>query len=233
MCNRQGKLARMYMRQRDIDRKCRRKEQERIAYVNRESGGIFRAMLKITFLFMAAAIGIAVWMWAAGRQAEMEAQAAVLRRHRITSQNITAQYPHSPNAGLQAEDPYMVEPLPLTPPEDGEPPQAIEIKMATKAEAIPAERWESLGRWKLTAYCPLECCNGKGRAWTTASGAPMVIGETVATARLPYGTKLKVNGKIYTVTDRGTPYGTLDILHESDAACFEFGIQYAEVFVLR
>lgn len=37
------------------------------------------------------------------------------------------------------------------------------------------EHWESLGKWKLTAYCPLECCNGEDRAWTTASGAPMVI----------------------------------------------------------
>lgn len=127
------------------------------------------------------------------------------------------------------------------------PPKAIEVDnsspsdseaeidgsdMATDSDA-EEERWESLGRWKLTAYDPFECCNGRGRAWKTASGAPMVIGETVATARLPFGTKLKVNGRIYIVTDRGTPYGTLDILHESHRAANRFGIQYAEVFILR
>ena len=61
----------------------------------------------------------------------------------------------------------------------------------------------------------------------------MVVGDTVATGRLPYGTKLKVNGKTYTVADRGTPYGILDILHESNAACYRFGVQYAEVWIKR
>ena len=97
----------------------------------------------------------------------------------------------------------------------------------------PEEKWESLGRWKLTAYCPLECCNGKGRAWKTASGMPMVIGDTVATGRLPFGTKLKINDHVYTVTDRGVPYGTVDILHESNSAACKFGIRYAEVWIKR
>ena len=107
------------------------------------------------------------------------------------------------------------------------------IAVIEVVDGLHEEHWESLGKWMLTAYCPLECCNGEGRAWTTASGAPMVIGDTVATAKLPFGTKLMVNEHIYTLTDRGTKYGTLDILHESDAACYEFGIQYAEVFILR
>ena len=120
-------------------------------------------------------------------------------------------------------------------------PEAVnEVPVATMPDAVmvervgePHERWESLGVWKCTAYDPFECCNGRGRAWKTASGAPMVIGETVATARLPFGTKLKVNGRIYIVTDRGTPYGTLDILHESHSAANRFGVQRAEVFILR
>ena len=127
------------------------------------------------------------------------------------------------------------------------PPEAIEVDKSSPSDAeaeiwasstvktggSEEEKWESLGHWKLTAYDPFECCNGRGRAWKTASGAPMVIGETVATARLPFGTKLKVNGRIYIVTDRGTPYGTLDILHESHSAANRFGVKYAEVFILR
>lgn len=104
---------------------------------------------------------------------------------------------------------------------------------AVMAAQTFAGEWESLGMWKCTAYCPLECCNGKGRAWKTASGIPMVIGETVATAKLPFGTKLLIDGHVYTVTDRGVPYGTVDILHESNAAARRFGIKYKQVFIWR
>lgn len=202
-----------------LERELRRQERRRLGKINRNESGVLTAVIKLVLMMLAIIIGITVWFWAAGQQAELEAQAAVLRHHRITASSLT--------------DIPVVEPLPLTPPEDGEPPQAIEVKMATKADAIPEERWESLGRWKLTAYCPLECCNGRGRAWKTASGRPMVVGDTVATARLPFGTKLKIRDKVYTVSDRGVPYGHVDILHESHSAARKFGVQYAEVFILR
>lgn len=95
------------------------------------------------------------------------------------------------------------------------------------------ERWESLGTWLLTAYCPLDCCNGRGRAWHTASGAPMVIGDTVAVGGLPFGTKLRIRDHIYTVTDRGVRGHHVDILHESHRAANKFGMQHAEVFIKR
>ena len=200
-----------------IEREVRRRERRRLADLNRNNFEVFKVMLQISLVALAIIIGITIWFWAAAQQA-MEVEAAVLRRHRITASSMV--------------DVPVVEPLPLTPPEDGEPPQAIEIKKATMAEAVPEEHWESLGRWKLTAYCPERCCNGKN-AHRTASGEPMVVGDTVATARLPYGTKLKIRDHIYTVTDRGVPYGQVDILHESHSTANRFGIQYAEVFVLR
>lgn len=98
---------------------------------------------------------------------------------------------------------------------------------------VQAGEWESLGSWKCTAYCPLECCNGRGRAWKTASGIPMEVGDTVATAKLPFGTKLLIDGHVYTVTDRGVPYGTVDILHESHSAANKFGIKHKQVFIWR
>ena len=225
---------------RDLERKIRERERQRLRRINNQGEGVLGHMIRAVLIAAAVLFGTVIWIWAAGRQAEMEAQAAVLRSHRITDGSMYSWGP-GVTPGQNQNNPIMVEPLPEIPPEDGAPPVAIEIKYASKADAIPDNvheseedaRWESLGVWKLTAYCPLECCNGKGRAWKTASEIPMVIGETVATARLPFGTKLKVRDHIYTVTDRGTPYGTLDILHESDAVCYEFGIQYAEVFILR
>lgn len=139
----------------------------------------------------------------------------------------------TPNTGLEASDPLMVEPIPETVQAAEAPPAAIEIKDAAPAEAVPAERWESLGTWKLTAYCPLECCNGKGRAWTTASGAPMEAGKTVAVGGLPFGTELMINGQVYVVQDRGVKGKHADILFPDHHSAREFGIQKAEVFIKR
>lgn len=109
---------------------------------------------------------------------------------------------------------------------------AIAVTLAAQTDAHAGE-WESLGTWKCTAYCPEACCNGKGRAWKTASGIPMEVGDTVATAKLPFGTKLLIDGHPYTVTDRGVPYGTVDILHDSHRAANRFGVKYKQVFIWR
>ena len=215
-----------------IERELRRRRQRRMAELNRNDHEIFTMMLKITLAALAVIIGICIWFWAAVQQAQ-EVEAAVLRSHRITDGSMYSWGP-GVTPGQNQNCPILVPELPDFPPVDGEPPAAIEIRMATKAETIPEERWESLGRWKLTAYCPLECCNGKGRAWTTASGAPMVVGDTVAAVGLPYGTKIKIGDRVYTVTDTGRlEKNQLDILHESHAAAKRFGVQRAEVFVLR
>ena len=130
---------------------------------------------------------------------------------------------------------------PITDPVREELPEAVnETPVATMPDAVMVERvgeeperWESLGTWLLTAYCPLDCCNGKGRAWRTASGAPMVIGDTVAVGGLPFGTKLRIRDHIYTVTDRGVHGHHVDILHESHRAANKFGMQHAEVWIKR
>ena len=200
-----------------LEREVRRRERKRLRQVNQNGFKVFTVAMKIILVMIALVAGITIWFWAAEQQA-MDVQAAVLRHHRITSAN----YREIP----------LVEPLPLTPPEDGEPPQAIEIRMATKAEAVPEERWESLGRWKLTAYCPGRCCNGRN-AHRTASGEPMVIGDTIAVGHLPFGTKVKINDHIYTVTDRGVTGHHVDILFSSHGEAKQFGVQYAEVFIKR
>ena len=183
-------------------------------------------------------LGLLIMVGAAEIRAAEEAQAAVLRRHRITSQNITAQYPHSPNAGLQAEDPYMVESLPAEAPDHGEPPEAIEIvtKEATAAEAVPAELWESLGTYRLTFYCPCYQCS-EGWDHQTASGATAVEGITVAVdpRLIPYGTHLQINGHEYIAQDCGGDIKgrRIDIFMESHQECLKNGIQKAEVFIKR
>lgn len=156
-----------------------------------------------------ALIALLVLIVCAEVKAANDARAEVLReQHYIL--DYYAQ--RTPNTGLEASDPLMVEPIP---------------------ETVQAGRWESLGTWKLTAYCPLECCNGKGRAWTTASGAPMEAGKTVAVGGLPFGTELMINGQVYVVQDRGVKGKHADILFPDHDSALAFGVKKAEVFIKR
>ena len=79
-----------------------------------------------------------------------------------------------------------------------------------------------------TAYSPSfeECGKTDG---ITASGIRAVEGETIAADDLPLGTKVEINGEIYTVHDRfGAGHkNRVDIFKESQADCFKFGKQYA------
>lgn len=98
---------------------------------------------------------------------------------------------------------------------------------------VQAGEWESLGTWLCTAYCPGACCNSPENAGKTASGAPMVVGRTVAVGHLPFGTRLLIGGHEYVVEDRGVEGHHVDILHESHSAARKFGEQYKQVFIWK
>lgn len=196
-----------------------RVNRERLADLNRQDVDLARWILRFTLISLAIVIGLAIWIWAAEMQAQ-EVEAAVLRSHRIT------------DGPLYSQQIPVVEPLPETPPEDGALPEAIEIRTATKAEAVPEERWESLGKWKLTYYCHGRCCNGRN-AGRTASGAPMTDGRTVAVGGLPFGTELMIDGHRYVVEDRGVRGHHVDILVSDHQEAKDLGMKYAEVFIKR
>ena len=59
----------------------------------------------------------------------------------------------------------------------------------------------------------------------TSSGTTPVAGRTVAMAGVPFGTKLLINGNVYTVEDLGTPYGHVDIYCSSHSEALSFGLQ--------
>lgn len=88
---------------------------------------------------------------------------------------------------------------------------------------------EYLGNFKLTAYCSCVKCCGKSDG-ITASGTKVKQGRTVAMYGIPFGTKLLINGHVYTVEDRGTPYGHVDIYFNSHSDALEFGVKYADVY---
>ena len=99
----------------------------------------------------------------------------------------------------------------------------------TKAKAGDSGTY--LGRFKLTAYCSCPICCGKWSGGAKAGGTVPVQGRTVAMAGVPFGTKLVIGGLIYTVEDRGTPYGHVDIYMNSHTDATNFGVQYADVYL--
>ena len=57
---------------------------------------------------------------------------------------------------------------------------------------------------EVTHYCPCYRCNGNNLA-KAASGKPLAVGMVAMSTHYPFGTKLMINGNIYTVEDRGGP----------------------------
>lgn len=55
---------------------------------------------------------------------------------------------------------------------------------------------------EVTHYCPCAQCNGNSLAMS-ASGKPLAVGMVAMSAQYPFGTRLSINGRIYTVEDRG------------------------------
>ncbi len=91
-----------------------------------------------------------------------------------------------------------------------------------------------LGNFKLTAYCACSTCCGKWAGYgITASGVVPSQGRTVAMGGIPFGTKLLINGNVYTVEDRGTPYGHVDVYFNNHSDALNFGLQYADVYVVN
>lgn len=87
-----------------------------------------------------------------------------------------------------------------------------------------------LGKFKITAYCSCSSCCGQWSGGPTASGTYPVTGRTIAMGGVPFGTKLMINGHIYIVEDRGTPYGHVDIYFDSHEKACDFGLKYANVY---
>ena len=92
---------------------------------------------------------------------------------------------------------------------------------------------ESLGEFKLTAYCPCTECSGNWGT-QTATGAVATEGRTVAVdpSVIPYGTVLMINGHEYVAEDCGGAIkgNDVDIYFDTHEEADAFGVQYMEVF---
>ncbi len=95
----------------------------------------------------------------------------------------------------------------------------------------------SLGEFELTAYCPCPICCGKYSNMenpTTASGTRATANRTIATdtSVIPFGTKVVINGQVYTAEDTGGAIvgNRIDIYFDSHTTALQFGRQKATVY---
>lgn len=98
----------------------------------------------------------------------------------------------------------------------------------------------SLGEFELTAYCACPICCGiysNMENPTTASGTRATQGRTIATdtSVIPFGSKVVINGKIYTAEDTGSAIkgNRIDIYFESHTEALYFGRQKAQVYLVQ
>lgn len=77
-----------------------------------------------------------------------------------------------------------------------------------------------------------ECRKNDG---ITASGKMVKANHTIACDYLPFGTKVLIDGKQYTVEDRfgGGYTNRIDIYMQTKKECFEFGLQWKIVEILE
>ena len=183
----------------------------------------------------------------AAEQAALEAQAA---QEALNEQNMPEEYPEEEedgNAFAPAEEQPTEEqpegqpeeqPAEETPQEEpsGEDTGSEESESPDSEEEASADEpgdMKYLGNFMLTAYCPCAQCCGAYATGYTASGTLATEGRTVAMGGVDFGTKLYINGHIYTVEDRGTAYGHVDIFFSSHDQALAFGLQYADVYVVN
>ena len=83
-----------------------------------------------------------------------------------------------------------------------------DVSYATETDGSDTESADShygeyLGNYLITGYCPCSACCGKSTG-ITASGTQATEGRTIAApSNFAFGTKLIIDGQVYTVEDRG------------------------------
>lgn len=101
--------------------------------------------------------------------------------------------------------------------------------------SVAAKGARPLGTFKTTAYCPCYACSeGWGRS--TSTGATARARHTIAVDPriIPYGSKVLINGVVYTAEDRGggVKGSHIDVFYDTHAETRQHGTSYAEVFLL-
>lgn len=93
-----------------------------------------------------------------------------------------------------------------------------------------------MGEFKITAYCPCECCSeGYGRLTSTRKYARSCHTIAVDPTIIDYGSKVEINGRTYVAEDCGglVKGDHIDIFFDTHEEVREYGTKYKNVFVIK
>lgn len=103
---------------------------------------------------------------------------------------------------------------------------------AVTTPVTATESGECIGTFTITAYCGCKKCSGGTQK--TASGTTPTEGRTIAadTSILPFGTKVVIDGVVYTVEDRGSGVSGnhIDIFFATHSKALAFGRKSMKVY---
>lgn len=119
--------------------------------------------------------------------------------------------------------------------------RTIETETDEDGDTNQAVKPVSLGKFKLTAYCPCEKCCG---IWAYNRPNDIVYGSigeelkerysiAVDPSIIPYGAEVVIDGSTYKAQDCGGAIkgNRIDVYFENHDDALDFGVQYKEVFV--
>lgn len=109
---------------------------------------------------------------------------------------------------------------------------ATGTKTSAAKMADANEYGDYLGTFTVTAYCACKKCCGKTTG-KTASGKIAKANHTVAASKqFAFGTQLVIDGKVYTVEDRGGAIkgNRIDVFFSSHKAALQFGRKKMKVY---
>ncbi len=111
---------------------------------------------------------------------------------------------------------------------------SAEEEIPEEPEKVSGERGELLGVFTTSGYCNCKKCSG-GHS-LTYSGTVPAPGHTVSAdlSRFPIGTKLWIDGTVYTVEDMGSSVkgNWIDIFYASHEEALAHGLRSQEVYAV-
>lgn len=110
------------------------------------------------------------------------------------------------------------------------------IPLQLSATTISCQERIPMGRFKLTAYCP--CCDcSEGYDWQTSSGKTAKEEPTIAVDPdvINTGSQVQIGDTVYIAEDCGglVSGDHIDIFFDSHEDVEDFGVKYADVWILR
>lgn len=113
--------------------------------------------------------------------------------------------------------------------------QASQTNQSAQA-ASAGQNLVDLGVFETTAYCPCKSCSG-GWGRNTCTGAIATAGHTISVDPrvIPFGSKVMINGVVYTAEDRGggVKGRHIDIFFNTHPETVQYGLQHNEVYLVK